>query len=91
MGALNAVRSPSAVRHAEPSGNAVAIRMAIPTTIEISAQRRPLRSLSWRSCITGKSSASPSTSVAMMRGSTILSVMYQPRPTISTDEAVVKK
>ncbi len=91
IGALNDVRSPSGVRHAEPSGRAVTNSTTMPISIAISDQRNPLRSFGCRSCISGRSSASPSISVLEMRGSTILSVMYQPRPMISTDDAVVKK
>ena len=91
IGAVNAVRSPSGERQAEPAGNAVANRTTMPMTIEINAQRSPRTSLASRSCISGRSSASPSISVLEMRGSTILSVMYQPKLIISTDEIVVKK
>ena len=91
IGALNEVSSPSGVRHADPAGRAVTNSSTMPSTMAISAQRKPLRSFGCRSCISGRSSASPSISVPEMRGSTTLSVMYQPRPTISRDEAVVKK
>ncbi len=91
IGELNEVSSPSGVRHADPSGRAVTNRTMRPKTIEMSAQRRPLRSFGCRSCISGRSSSSPSISMPLSRGSTTRSVSHHPRPMISTDDAVVKK
>ncbi len=91
IGAWKVAMLPSASRHGEFSGISVSARMTSPATIDASDHRSPRRSASVSSCISGRSSAAPSISMPASRGSTTRSVRYQPSPTMSADDAVVKK
>jgi len=91
IGAEPVPKEPSAARHAESAGSAVAANTAAPITKAIPAIFRPFCSFSPISSIFGRSSLSPSISVFASLGSIILSVIYQPRLTMTTDDAVVKK
>src|SRR5690606_3209810 len=76
-------------RSGDDSGKAQNTNPTIVTNIKSDATQNALDSLFEISSITGRSSASESTLIWLKRGSIILSVIYQPTPTIRIDDKLV--
>ena len=89
-GAVEAVSDPSGDRNEEPEGTDTITRIAMPIAIARRAIIRPRFSFGPRTSNVGMSDRSASSAVDLSRGSMTLSVRYQPTPTMTRHDALVK-